>query len=77
MSRLRGCAQRLEHSGDLDGVVPVIVDNGDAVPLAGPGEAALDAAEARIPADRLADTRLARHRNRGRRVQGVVRRASH
>src|SRR5947208_3428205 len=47
-----GFTRRFKDGGYLDGVMAVIVDHGDAVPLAGPGEAPLDAAEAR---DRLAD----------------------
>ena len=66
--------RRFKDGRDLDGVVAVIVDHGDAVPFAGPGEAPLDAAEAR---DRLADrlvghAEFVRHRNRRRRVRGVM-----
>ncbi len=64
----------LEHRRDLDRVVAVVVDHRDAVPLAGLGEAPLDAAET---GERLADqivgnAELARHRDRGGRVQRVV-----
>ena len=48
----RGRARRLEHGGDLDRMMAVIVEDGDAVPFARAGEAPLDAAEG---ADRLAD----------------------
>ena len=63
-----------QHRGDLDRVMAVIVDHGDAVPFAGPGEAPLDAAETR---DRLADgivgqPELMRHRDRGGGVERVV-----
>ena len=47
-----GFARRLQHGGDLDRVMAVIVDDGDAVPFAGLGEAALHPAEA---GERLAD----------------------
>src|SRR5260370_35051289 len=55
-------------------MMAVIVDHGDAVPLAGPGEAPLDAAEAR---DRLADrivgkSQLVRDRDRRGGVERVV-----
>ena len=36
-----------QDGGDLDRMMAVIVENGGAVPFAGAGEAALDAAEAR------------------------------
>jgi hypothetical protein len=45
-------ARGLQHGGDLDRVVAVIVEDQRAVPLAGLGEAALDPAEA---GERLAD----------------------
>ena len=45
-------ARGLEHGGDLDRMVAVIVDDRGAVPFAGAGEAPLDAAETR---QRLAD----------------------
>src|SRR3954453_15712276 len=35
-----GFARRLQHSGDLDGVMAVIIDDGDAIPLASAGESA-------------------------------------
>src|ERR1700736_4152893 len=47
-----GLPRRLEYRCDLDGMVAIVVDHGDAVPLAGPGEAALHAAET---CHRLAD----------------------
>src|SRR5262249_19093592 len=40
---------RLQYRRDLDGVVAVIVEDVDAVPRAGVGEASLDAAEAAEP----------------------------
>src|SRR5438552_2579826 len=52
----------------------VIVDHGHAVPLAGPGEAALDAAEAyECLADRLVgDAELMRYRDRRRCIRRVM-----
>jgi hypothetical protein len=52
----------------------VIVDHGDAVPLTGPREAPLHAAKARHGfADRVVgNAELVRHRDRRRRVRGVV-----
>src|SRR3974390_2021223 len=47
-----GLARRSEHRRDLDRMMAIVVDDCDAVPLAGPGETPLDAAEYR---DRLAD----------------------
>ena len=38
-------ARGAQHRGDLDGMVAVIVEDRDAVPFAGAGEAPLDAAE--------------------------------
>ena len=49
-----GFPRRPQHGRDFDRVMAVIVDDGDAVPFAGLGEAPLDAAEA---GDRLADGR--------------------
>ena len=43
----RAGARRLQHGGDLDGMVAVVVVDGDAVPGAGELEAPLDAGEAR------------------------------
>ena len=65
---------RIEDRRDLHGMVAVIVDHGDAVGFASPGEAPLDAAEAchRL-ADRLVgNAELMRHRDRRDRVQRVV-----
>ena len=64
----------LQHGGDLDRMVAVIVDDGDAVPFAGAGEAALDAAEAgeRLADRVVGDAELARDRDRRRGVQHVV-----
>ena len=42
----RAGPRRLQHGGDLDGVVAVVVVDGDAVPGAGELEAPLDAGEA-------------------------------
>ena len=59
-----GGARGAQHGGDLDRMMAVIVDDGDAVDLAGLGEAPLDAAEA---GQRLADRRRRRRPSRGRR----------
>src|SRR5688500_20188535 len=40
-----GLARRLQHRCDLDWMMTVVVDDSDAVPLAGLGKAPLDAAE--------------------------------
>ena len=69
-----GLPRCLEHRRDLDGMMAVIVDDGDAVPFAYFGEAPLDAAEAR---DRLSDdvvgqAQFMRDRDRSRGVQRVV-----
>src|SRR5260370_28012708 len=42
---MSGFARGSQYGGDLDRMVRVIVDDGDAVPIAGAGEAAVDAAE--------------------------------
>ena len=44
--RWRHRPRRLEDGGDLDGMMAVVVEDLDAVPAAGVGEAALDPAEA-------------------------------
>ena len=44
---LGGSARRPQHRRDLDRMVAVVVDDHDAVPLAGLGEAAAHAAKAR------------------------------
>ena len=65
----------LQHGGDLDRVVAVIVDDRDAVPLAGRGEAALHAARtcASALANRLvADAQLVGDGDGGQRVLDVV-----
>jgi hypothetical protein len=64
----------LQHGGDLDRVVAVVVDHADAVGDARGGEAALDPAEAgQAGADRLGvDAELARHGHGGGGVQHVV-----
>jgi hypothetical protein len=64
----------LRTGGDLHGVVAVIVEDQRAVPLAGPGEAPFDAAEAgqRLPDLRGGHTELAGDRNGGGGVQRVV-----
>ncbi|MPL96742.1 hypothetical protein SDC9_42924 [bioreactor metagenome] len=67
--------RRLQHRGNLDRVVAVIIDDGDAAQhLAHLGEAPVDAAELR---QRLADlvllhAEVARDRNRGKAVRDVV-----
>ncbi len=67
-------ARGAQHGGNLHGMMAVVVDDGDAVPLAGLGEAALDAAEA---GDGLADRLIGhaefmRDGNRRRGIQCVV-----
>ena len=67
-------ARRLQHRGDLDRMMAVVVDDGDAADLAGLGEAALDPAE---PGQGLAqhlvgDLQLLGHCDRGQRVDHVV-----
>ena len=68
----------LQHGRDLDRVVAVVVEDLDAVPRAGMGEAPLDAAEATTArADRLrADAELVRDRD-GRGGVGDVVPAGH
>src|ERR1700731_412171 len=71
---LSGRASSTQNSGDFDRMVAIIVENGCAVPFAGAGKAALDAAERgeRLP-DRLrAHAEPMRDGERGRRVQRVV-----
>ena len=70
----RAGAGRLQHRGDLDGVVTIVVVDGDAVPGAGELEAALDAGEAgKRLADRVVgDAGLARSGDGGERVERVV-----
>jgi hypothetical protein len=46
-SRRSPIARRLQHRRDLDRMVAVVVEDGDAVPVAGVGEAPLDAARSR------------------------------
>ena len=67
-------ARGLEHRGDLDRMVAVVVDDGDAVPLADLGEAALDAAElGERGADLVVgDFQLMRDGDRGGGVERVV-----
>ena len=69
-----GLARGREHGADLDRVMAVVVDHGDAARGAGTREAALDAAEAgERPAQHVVgDRELARHRDRGERVLHVV-----
>ena len=64
----------LQHRRDLDRMVAVVVDDGDAVPFAGAREAPLHAAEARKRlADRVVgDLQLVRHRDRRGGVERVV-----
>ena len=67
-------ARRLQHRRDLDRMMAVVVDDGDAVPFAGAGEAPLDAAESR---QRLADAfvgdaEFVRDRDRRGGVERVV-----
>ena len=66
--------RRLQHRGDLDRVVAVIVDDRDAVPLAGLGKAALHAlerAQARAH-HRVGDPHLGGDGDRGQRILHVV-----
>ena len=72
---VRRGAGGLQHRGDLDRMVAVIVEDRDAVPLARAGEAALHAAEARERlADRVGrDAELVRDRDGGGGVERVVR----
>src|SRR5437899_5817961 len=69
-----GFTRRFKDGRDLNGVMAVIVDHGDAVPLPGPGEATLDATES---CNRLADrlvghAEFMRHRDRRRRIRRVM-----
>src|ERR1700730_6235405 len=71
---LSGRASSAQNSGDLDRMVAIIVENGCAIPFAGAGKAALDAAER---GERLSDRLRAhaepmRDSERGRRVQRGV-----
>ena len=70
----RAGARRLQHGGDLDGMVAVVVVDGNAVPGAGRLEAALDAGEARerLAQGIVADARLAARGDRRQGVEGVV-----
>src|SRR5690606_38397680 len=71
---LRGVARCLEHRLYLDRVVAVVVEYLDAIPRAGVGEAALDAAEGRqalLDVIRR-DAELMRDRNGRGRVGDVV-----
>ena len=67
-------ARRLEHGGDLDRVVAVVVDDGDAVPDAGAGETPAHAAETgeRFADHIVADAELMRDRDRRRGIERVV-----
>ena len=73
LSLCRG-ARRFQHCADLDRVVAIIVEDDRTIPLAGPREATLHAAE---PRKRLAD-RVHRHaeligdRDGARRIQRIV-----
>ena len=69
-----GLARGLQHGGDLDRVVAVIVDHRDAMRLAGAGEAALDAGEiGQALADAVVvDAHLDRDGDGGQRVLHVV-----
>src|SRR3984957_2984669 len=67
----RGFSRRPQHGGNLDRVMAIVIDNSDTVPLAGFGEAPLDAAKA---GDRLANgvvvkSQFMRHRDRGRGIE--------
>ena len=67
-------ARRLQHRRDLDRMVAIIVDNGDAVPHAGAGEAPPHAAEtAPALADHvIVDAEFMRNRDRRRGIERVV-----
>ena len=67
-------ARRPQHGRDLDRVMAVVVDDGDAVPFAGLGEAPLDATEAcqRLTDRFVGNAQRMRHRDRRRGVQRVV-----
>ena len=67
-------AGRAQHRGDFDRVMAVIVENDRALPLAGAGEATLDAAEARQPLGDVldADAKLIGDRDRRSGVERVV-----
>ena len=69
-----GLARGAQHGGDLDRMVAVVVDHGDAVRLAGLGEAPLHAGEgAQRAADRLVgQAHLLRHGDGGERVLHIV-----
>ena len=66
--------RRLQHRGDLDRMVAVIIDDRDAVPFAGLGEAAADAAEvAQGGAHHLvAQAQLLGDGDRGQRILHIV-----
>jgi hypothetical protein len=67
-------ARGSEHGRDLDRVMTVIIDDGNAVPCAGAGETPPHAAETgeRQADDVVADAQLVRNCNRGRGVERVV-----
>ena len=69
-----GFSRRLQYRRDLDGMMAVIIDDGDAIPLAGPGKAPPDAAEAcdRLSDDIVRKPQFMRDSNSGDGVQGVV-----
>ena len=71
---LRRRAGGAQNGGDFDRMMAVIVENGGAIPIAGAGEAALDAAEPRerFPDRIRAHAEPVRDGDRGGRVQGVV-----
>ncbi len=64
----------LQHSLDLDGMVPVVVVDPDIVPLAGESEAALDAAEGGKPLGDVfrRDAETLGNRDRGRSIRNIV-----
>src|SRR5262245_23011544 len=67
-------ARGAQHSCNLDGMMPVVIEDNDTVVLAGAGEAALDSGEAlEAEADLLfRNAELARHREGRCRIEGIV-----